>query len=121
MAGGKKRLLDYAAQKPVAIGLRSQYAIRLYAWAKSHRGAGSKRITVEQLRSVLGLESVKGAQGNIIRPAPLPVWANLRQRALDVAIREINAKTDLNIAVESVEQAAHRRVSALLFAIKAGR
>jgi hypothetical protein len=31
----KKRLLDYFAQKPAAIGLRSQSAIRLYAWAKN--------------------------------------------------------------------------------------
>jgi hypothetical protein len=38
---------------------------------------------------------------------------------LDVAIAEINAKTDLNITLESVEQARHRRVTALIFAIKA--
>jgi plasmid replication initiation protein len=30
----KKRLLEFAAQKPAAIRLRSKYAIRLYAWAK---------------------------------------------------------------------------------------
>jgi hypothetical protein len=29
----KKRLLNYLAQKPAAVGLRSQYALRLYAWA----------------------------------------------------------------------------------------
>ena len=57
---------------------------------------------MEQLREVLGLESVKDAAGNFIREAPLPVRANLRQRALDTAIREINEKTDLNIALESL-------------------
>jgi len=36
--------------------------------------------------------------GNIIQEAPLAVWANLRQRALDTAIAEINKKTNLNIA-----------------------
>ena len=53
---------------------------------------------------MLGLESVKDADGNITREAPLSVWANLRQRALDVALREINAKTDLNITVESLDR-----------------
>jgi hypothetical protein len=56
--------------------------------------------------------------GNIVREAPLPVWANLRHRALDVAIAEINVKTDLNIAVESLERSGHRRVDALIFAIR---
>jgi hypothetical protein len=50
--------------------------------------------------------------------APLAVWANLRQRALESAIAEINKKTDLNIALESLEQSRHRRVTARIFAIK---
>jgi hypothetical protein len=55
------------------------------------------RITSEQLRAVLGLDSVKDAGGEVIKEAPLAVWANLRQRALDTAIKEINAKTDLTL------------------------
>ncbi|HTD16139.1 MAG TPA: hypothetical protein VK673_13235 [Chthoniobacterales bacterium] len=74
---------------------------------------------MEQLRKVLGLDSVRDAHGNIIRRAPLPVWANLRQRALDTAVRGINAKTDLHIQVESLERSAHRRVTALTISIKA--
>jgi len=115
----KKRLPDYMKQKPANIGLRSQYSIRLYSWAKKYVTVGTKRISLEQLRKVLGLESVKDAAGNIIQEAPLPVWANFRQRALDVAITEINKKTDLNIEIESLEQAKHRRVTTLTFAIKA--
>jgi len=115
----KKRLLDYLAQKPAAIRLRSKYAIRLYAWAKDHLLAGTKRITLEELRTVLGLESLKDADGSVIRAAPLAAWANFRQRALNIAIAEINKKTDLNIALKSVEKAEHSRVSALIFAIKA--
>jgi len=115
----KKRLLEYVAQKPANIGLRSQYALRLYSWAKKYVTVRTKRISLEQLRKVLGLESVKDAAGNVIREAPLPVWANLRQRALDTAIREINKKTDLNIALQSLERSGHRRVTTLTFAIKA--
>jgi hypothetical protein len=72
---------------------------------------------LEQLRNVLGLESVKDAEGNVIQEAPLPVWANFRQRALDVAILEIN-KTDINIAIQSMERAAHRRVTSVTFVIE---
>ena len=67
---------------------------------------------------MLGLESVKDAAGNIIQEAPLPIWANFRQRALDVAILEINKKTDINIEIESLERSKHRRVISVTFAIK---
>jgi plasmid replication initiation protein len=115
----KRRLLEYVAHKPANIGLRSQYALRLYDWAKKYASVGTKRISLEQLRKVLGVDSVRDAHGNVIRRAPLPVWANLRQRALDTAIRGINAKTDLHIQLESLERSAHRRVTAVTFAIKA--
>jgi plasmid replication initiation protein len=111
----KKRLLDDLAQTPAAIRLRSKYAIRLYAWAKDHLSTGIKRIALDELRTVLGLDSTKDADGNVIREARLGVWANFRQRALNIAIAEINAKSDLNIALESLEQAEHGQV---IFAIK---
>jgi hypothetical protein len=76
----KRRLLEYVTQKPANIGLHSQYALRLYGWAKNQLSVGIKRITLEQLRTVLGLDSVKDADGEVIREAPLAVWANLRQR-----------------------------------------
>src|ERR1700728_1487035 len=78
----KKRLLDYKEQKPANIGLRSQYALRLYGWAQRYVTAGTKHISLDELRKVLGLESVKDAAGNIIQQPPLPIWANFRQRAL---------------------------------------
>src|SRR6478672_4668064 len=109
----KKHLLEYAEQKPASIRLRSQYAIRLYGWAKRYVKVGTKRISLEELRKVLGLESVKDADGKVIKDAPLPVRTNLRQRALDLAIAEINSKTDLNIAIESPERSKHRRVTSL--------
>jgi plasmid replication initiation protein len=115
----KKRLLDYLAQKPDAIRLRSKYAVRLYAWAKDHASLGSKRVTLEQLRTVLGLDSVKDSEGNVIREAALAAWANFRNRALDTAVSEINKKADLNIRLVSREQSRHGRIAALTLAIKA--
>ena len=115
----KKRLLDHVALNPGNIGLRSQYAIRLYGWAQKYVTFGTKRVSLEELRKVLGLESLKDSDGNIIQEAPLPVWANFRQRALDTAITEINKKTDLNIELQSLGRSKHRRVTTLTFAIKA--
>jgi Initiator Replication protein len=114
----KKRLPEYVSQKPANIGLRSQYALRLYAWAKKYVSVEKKRIPLEQLRKVLGLESIKDAGGNVIQEAPLPVWANFRQRVADTAIAEINRKTDLKIELQSLEQAKHRRVTSVTFAIE---
>ena len=115
----KKRLLKSADKKPANIGLRSRYALRLYGWAKKHVTAGTKRISLEELRTLLGLDPITDAGGNVIQEAPLASWANFRQRALDTAIREINGKTDLNIQLESLERARHGRVAALTFAIRA--
>jgi hypothetical protein len=67
---------------------RSQYALRLYGWAQKHLTAGTKRISLEEFRKVLGLESIKDADGKTIQ-APLQLWANFRQRALDVTIAEV--------------------------------
>ena len=91
-------------REPGQYWLRSQYSIRLYAWAKKYVSNGKKRISLEDLRKVLGLESVKDAEGNVIQKAPLPIWANFRQRALDVAILEITKKTDLKIEIQSLER-----------------
>jgi len=39
------------------------------------------------------------------------VWANLRHGTLDIAVAEITKKTDLKIAIESLERSKHRRVT----------
>jgi hypothetical protein len=61
-------------------------------WAKKQ--LETDRLSVDQIRKVLGLKSVKYADGKLIREAPLSLWANFRQRALNLAIGEINKKTD---------------------------
>lgn len=60
----------------------------------------------------------KRCRWKCIREAPLQLWANFRQRALDTAIAEIKEKTDLNISLESLERSKHRRVTSVTFAIK---
>ena len=114
----RKRLPEYMEQKPANAALRSQYSLRLYSWAKKYVEDGTKRISLEELRRVFGLESIKDAEGNVIKEAPLPVWANFQQRALDVAIEEVNAKTDLKIKLASTERSKHTASSRVDFAIK---
>jgi plasmid replication initiation protein len=109
---------EYVSHTPANLRLCSQYSIRLYGWAKKYVETGTKLISLEQLRKVLGLESVQDAEGNIIQEAPLPVWANFRQRALDTAITEITKKTDISIAIESLARSKHRRVTSVTFSIK---
>jgi hypothetical protein len=114
----KKRLPDYMQQKPANMGLRSQYFLRLYSWAKKYVQAGTKSISLEELRKAFGLESLKDAEGNVIQEPPLQLWANFRQKAMDTAIAEINEKTDLNISLRSLGRSKHRRVTTLTFSIK---
>src|ERR1700693_5700865 len=66
----KKRLPEYMAQKPASTVLRSQYALRLYGWAKNHAKAGTTSISLEDLRKILGLESIKDVEGNVIKEPP---------------------------------------------------
>jgi hypothetical protein len=82
----KKRLPQFVADQPANLGLRSRYSIRLYGWAKKDGSVGKKRISLEELRRVLGLESVQDVDGKIIKEPPLSLWANFQQRALDPAI-----------------------------------
>jgi plasmid replication initiation protein len=113
----KKRLPNYVDEDSAHTGLRSKYAIRLYRWAKKYAEVGSKRITVEQIRKVLGAQAVTDGAGKVVKEATLPLWANFRQRALDVAIAEINKTTDLNLEIESQERSG-LRIGALTFTIK---
>ena len=46
----KKHLPEYVAEEPANIGLRSQYSLRLYSWAKKYVSVGTKCISLEQLR-----------------------------------------------------------------------
>jgi Initiator Replication protein len=56
----KKRLID-SAKQTANPGFRSQYAIRFFSWAKKH--VGTTRVSVDEIRKVLGLESSKMRMG----------------------------------------------------------
>jgi plasmid replication initiation protein len=101
-----------------SVKLASQYSIRLYEWAWKWRHVGLKRISIPQIRKVLGVDEVRDAQGNIVSEKCLVHWPNLKQRAIDRAIHEINEKTDLGLRLVAVGQAKYRRVLSLAFEIR---
>jgi hypothetical protein len=75
----KKRLID-SVEQTTNLAFRSQYAIRFFNWAKKH--IGTTRVSVDEIRKVLGLESVKDANGNLIREAPLSPLAKFQAKSL---------------------------------------
>jgi plasmid replication initiation protein len=118
-----ERLKDHQREdaERASVKLASQYSIRLYEWAWKWRNIGLKRISIPQIRKVLGVDEVRDAQGNIISEKCLVHWPNLKQRAIDRALHEINEKTDLSIRLVAVGQAKYRRVLSLAFEIKEKR
>ena len=57
--------------------------------------------------------------GKVVQQAPLELWANLKQRALDVALKEINKHSDIKLELEFVGRGAFRKVLSLGFRITA--
>jgi hypothetical protein len=88
----KKRLPDYMEQKPANTGLRSQYALRLYSWAKKYVEPGTKSISLEQLRKVLGLEAMRTEMSFRNRPCRSgPTSA--KERSMSQSWRSIRRRT----------------------------
>jgi hypothetical protein len=80
------------------------------------RTQASKR---SYLAADFGLENVKDSSGKVVQDAPLELWANLKQRALDVTLKEINKQSDIQLELEFVGRGAFRKVLSLGFRITA--
>jgi Initiator Replication protein len=102
-----------------AVRLKSHYSTRLYLWAKQYLVVGHKRVSVGTLRKILGLEDIKDNSGRVVQDAPLELWANVKQRALDHALKEINKQSDIQLEIEFVGRGAFRKVLSLGFRITA--
>jgi Initiator Replication protein len=101
------------------VRLKSQYSSRLYQWAKQNVTVGFRRVSMASLRKILGLEDICDESGNVVQEAPLEAWANVKQRALDHALREINARSDIELKVEFTGRGNYRKVNSLGFRITA--
>ena len=113
-----RRILKQRLNEP-SVRLKGQYSIRLYQWAKQYLAVGYKRISITTFRKILGLEDIQDNSGRVVHQAPLELWANLKQRALDVALKEINKESDIKLELEFVGRGAFRKVLSLGFRITA--
>ena len=84
---------------------KSQYSIRLYELLIKYKDIGnSKKYTIEEIRSLLG-----------IGVNEYKVLADFKKRVLDLAVKEINDKTDTTIKYEQFKEG--RTISHILFKI----
>jgi hypothetical protein len=72
--------------------LKSQYSIRLYELLKQYLPVEKRKIMVDDLRAMLGIEKDEHKQ-----------FGHLKQHVLDRANREINAKTDLDFQWKTIK------------------
>jgi Initiator Replication protein len=99
-----------------ALGLKREYSIRLYQWLKRWQFARQKGATIEQLRLELGTTEVDH-EGRIVREN-LSAYKHFKSKALQPAIDEINAKTDLIVTYNEEKVKGSKAVRALTFAIR---
>ena len=83
------------------------------------RGGRPQTSNLSYAAEILGLENLKDNSGRIVQEAPLKVWMNVKQRALDPALKEINKESDIELELEFTGRGAYRKVLSLGFRITA--
>ena len=86
-------------------GLSSKHSLALYETLKDYEGIKKIRIPIDGLKKILGL-----------KPEQYKIFTMFRERVIDVAVREINKKTDLKVSYELERMG--RKVVAVLFKVK---
>lgn len=86
---------------------KSTYSFRLYELLKQYEKLGNRLITIDDLRSVLDIDT-----------SQYPKYANLKQKVINVAVTEINSKTDLYINPDFEEIKTGRKVTSIKFSIR---
>ena len=84
---------------------KSTYSFRLYELLKQYENIGNRLITIDNLRIVLDIDKKY-----------YPKYANLKQKVVNVVLKEINNNTDLHIEIEELKEV--RKVIAIKFNIK---
>ncbi len=82
-------------QKEVMFALSSKYALALYEMVQKRGNLNLKShedFAIGEFRELLGVPRGK-----------LPLWGNLQQRALEPALREVNALSDYEVTVEPLK------------------
>jgi plasmid replication initiation protein len=99
-----------------ALGLKSEYAIRLYQWLKRWQFVRRKSAAIQQLRLELGATEID-TEGKIIREN-LAAYKHFKNKAILPAVKEINAKTDLSVSFAEEKAKGSKAVAGIIFSIK---
>lgn len=86
------------------LSLSSFYAIRIYELCKQYETIKERTIEIKELKEILD-----------IKAKSYSIYNNFKQKVLDIAEREINEKTDININVEEIKTG--RKVTSIKFII----
>ena len=87
------------------IKLRSSYSIQLYELLKQYEAVGSRKITIEDFKSFMGINEM----------ASYKLYGNIKLYIIDIAIKDINDNTDINVTFEEIKTV--RKVTELDFKI----
>ena len=97
--------VEFTSYRLEKIGkLSSAYAVRLYELLVQYLSLGKREFELIDLRKTLGLEW------------EYPAIKNLKERVIDIAVKQINAHTD--ITTSYTQQRTGRTITHLTFAIK---
>jgi plasmid replication initiation protein len=99
----KKNFTMYQFKNVVV--LSSFYAIRIYELCKQYEKIGKRIFELEELKEILGIKKTQ-----------YKLYGDFRVKVLEIAKREINAKTDLEIDFEGIKKV--RKVTSIKFRIK---
>ena len=99
-----------------ALGLKSEYAIRLYQWLKRWQYARQKTASIQQLRLELGATEVN-QEGKIVKEN-LAAYKHFKNKAISPAVKEINDKTDISVSFKEEKVKGSKAVAALAFQIR---
>jgi plasmid replication initiation protein len=99
-----------------ALGLKSEYAIRLYQWLKRWQYARQKTASLQQLRLELGATEVN-QEGKIVKEN-LAAYKHFKNKAILPAVKEINEKTDMSVNFKEEKVKGSKAVAALTFQIR---
>lgn len=130
------RATYYGVHKVVVRKFDSRYAIRLFEWIESwsyqrQRRENRMRVSVDEVRSFLGTDRPSAMTtsrknlgdpkkiilGNRVYERNLAQYGHFKDKALDVAVREINESTDYLVQVFPVRRASSKAVIAFDFVV----
>jgi len=84
---------------------KSTYSFRLYELFKQYEGIGHRVLNIDALRDSLNINKDQ-----------YPKYANLKQKVINVAVKEINANTDLLVAYNEIKEV--RKIVSVQFIIR---